>query len=218
MRSHPLGFIALALLLLGGTTAAAQERRPLGISEAVDSAGLVAKLGALPALPTGKRAVINVYFSNSGEPDSVGVMTESRVSPEVRPGLLEAVRSSLRMLPADTADRGIMLALTTGSRAVLTRPTESPPQVTNTSSINRLIDDFSRKHRAELSGETRTAMLKFLINTEGRAEQAEILRSSGLSAVDAEAVRIAGLFRFRPGMFEGHSVPVLVTMPITFGP
>jgi TonB family protein len=216
------------LLLLAGTLAAAPRlhaqapadskprSRSIAISQAVDSAGLVARLRELPEPPTAKRAVVNISFSASGEVDSVTVRSKSRVAPELLPALEEAVRASLRPQPADTLRRWSLLAVRTGKRVSLSRPEEQKPRLSNASQVGREVSGFARRNSSLLADGPKAVMVQFWVTTDGRTEAAKVDLSSGVAAVDAAALDIAGIMRFDPAEIEGEPVPVLVQLPITF--
>lgn len=190
--------------------------RHIAISEALDSAGLAARLRELPELPTRKRAVAEVSFSASGRVDSVTVRPRDRVTPELLPALEEAIRASLRAQPADTLVRRTTLALRTGRRVSLSEPERSKPMLTNAQAVQRAVSEFERRNRDLLGDGARTVMVRFVVGRDGRTEAASVDGSSGVEAVDAAALKIAGIMRFETAKIEGEPVPVLVQLPISF--
>ncbi|HEX8271754.1 MAG TPA: energy transducer TonB [Longimicrobiaceae bacterium] len=190
--------------------------RHVSVSEALDSAGLVARLRELPEPPTGKRALVHVKFSASGQVDSVAVRTGDRVAPEHLPALEAAIRASARTQPADTLLRWTSLALRTGKRVSLSGPEEQKPVLLNARAVERAVSVFARRNSALLADGPKGVMVKFVVTRDGRTEDARVELSSGVAAVDAAALDVAGTMRFDPAKIEGEPVPVLVQMPIAF--
>lgn len=225
MSMHPARrlFLAAAVLLAAAPGLNAQQptdslprSRHIAISEAVDSAGLAARLRELPELPTLKRAVVEVGFSASGEVDSVTVRSRDRVAPEHLPALEEAIRASLRTQPADTLRRWTLFALRTGRRVSLSEPETNKPMLANAQAVQRAVSEFERRNRDLLGDRSRTVMVRFVVGRDGRTEPASVDGSSGVQAVDAAALKVAGIMRFDTAKIEGEPVPVLVQLPITF--
>jgi TonB family protein len=216
------------LLLLAGILAAAPRlhaqapadsmprSRHIAVSEAVDSAGLAARLQALPELPTRRRAVVGVAFTPSGQVDSVVVRTADRVSPELLPLVEEAIRASVRAQPRDTLVRRTTLALRTGRRVSLSEPETSKPMLRNAPAVGKATGDFSRRNRGLFADGPKAAMVTLVVRADGRPEGVRLAESSGVDAVDAEALRIAQMFRFEPAVIEGEAVPVLLMVPVPF--
>ncbi|MEX2602256.1 MAG: energy transducer TonB [Balneolaceae bacterium] len=74
---------------------------------------------------------------------------------------------------------------------------------------------ISYPDRARISGIEGTVIVRFIVNTSGDVEQAEILRSVG-AGCDEEALRAIRESKFRPGLQRGRPVPVRMSMPIRF--
>ncbi|MEW5928481.1 MAG: energy transducer TonB [Gemmatimonadota bacterium] len=190
--------------------------RHIAISEALDSAGLAARLRELPELPTRKRAVVEVGFAASGQVDSVTVRSKDRVAPEHLPALEEAIRASLRTQPTDTLRRWTWLALRTGRRVSLSEPETNKPMLANARAVQRVVSEFERRNRDLLGDGPRTVMVRFVVGRDGRPEAASVDGSSGMEAVDAAALKVAATMRFETAKVEGEPVPVLVQLPISF--
>ena len=56
----------------------------------------------------------------------------------------------------------------------------------------------------------------FFVDEEGKVVRTLVNRSSGISALDAAALRVADVIEFTPAMNEGRRVPVWISLPITF--
>ena len=61
-----------------------------------------------------------------------------------------------------------------------------------------------------------TAQVYFLLDDTGAVHDYRIERSSAHPALDAAALRVAGVYRFAPALNRGEPVPVWVSFPITF--
>jgi len=61
-----------------------------------------------------------------------------------------------------------------------------------------------------------TVQVWFFINEEGLVQDTRVNESSGHSALDDAAIKVAGIFRFSPALNRDKKVPVWVSMPITF--
>lgn len=64
--------------------------------------------------------------------------------------------------------------------------------------------------------EAGTAVLKVVISEAGIVQEARLLKSSGYSRLDAEALRAAKLARFKPYTVNGRPEPVVTDMPLVF--
>lgn len=65
-------------------------------------------------------------------------------------------------------------------------------------------------------GEEGTVTLRVLVNERGRAERAEISKSSGVPRLDEAARQAAMRTVFKPYMENGKPMPMLVNVPISF--
>jgi len=61
------------------------------------------------------------------------------------------------------------------------------------------------------------AVVKFIVNSDGRVSDAFVKKSSGNALLDAEALRVTGLMPdWNPGTHEGHPVDVYVQLPVSY--
>jgi TonB family protein len=98
-------------------------------------------------------------------------------------------------------------------------PTFTPytvaPQLRNVSQVQQALDQ-------EYPGALRSAgvggqvLVHFFIDEAGVVQYTQVAHSSGHAALDAAALRVAGVFRFSPAMNEAEPVPVWIALPITF--
>lgn len=61
-----------------------------------------------------------------------------------------------------------------------------------------------------------TVHLLVHIDTAGRVTESRVGETSGLLALDAAALRVADVMRFRPAMNRDQTVAVWITLPVTF--
>ena len=59
--------------------------------------------------------------------------------------------------------------------------------------------------------------VEFVVSADGSISDVKVVRSSGTSSLDAEAVRaVKSMPHWKPGKQQGHAVPVFFTLPVTF--
>ncbi len=98
-------------------------------------------------------------------------------------------------------------------------PTFTPftvaPDITNRSEVQRALE---REYPPLLrdAGIGGTVKVWFFINEDGQVQQTQVNTSSGHSALDDAALRVADVFRFTPALNRDKKVPVWVALDITF--
>jgi TonB family protein len=99
-------------------------------------------------------------------------------------------------------------------------PTFTPmtvrPRLTNAEDVRQALE----RHYPPLlrdAGIGGTAVVWFLIDTEGAIERLQIYHSSGHDALDQAALRVASAMEFTPAYLRDERVPVWVALPIRFG-
>ena len=98
-------------------------------------------------------------------------------------------------------------------------PTFTPftvaPDITNRSEVQRALE---REYPPLLrdAGIGGTVKVWFFINENGQVQQTQVNTSSGHSALDEAALRVADVFRFTPALNRDKKVPVWVALDITF--
>lgn len=103
------------------------------------------------------------------------------------------------------------------SGAQTTRPaTPAPVSLPSTDAdyLNNPAPPYPRASRR--MGEQGTVVLRVFINTEGRAEQAEIRTSSGYTRLDEAALETVKRWRYVPGKRAGVPEPMWFNVPIRF--
>ncbi len=99
------------------------------------------------------------------------------------------------------------------------QPTFTPftqaPEVTNRQQVGRTLQ---REYPSLLrdAGIGGTVMMHFFINEEGVVENFLVAETSGHSALDDAALRVAEAFEFSPAYNRDQQVPVWIQIPITF--
>jgi TonB family protein len=103
---------------------------------------------------------------------------------------------------------------TTSARPVFT-PYTVRPELSNTDAV---ADALNRNYPALLrdAGIGGTAVVWFFIDEQGRVEKTSLHRSSGYTALDDAAERVASEMAFRPAYNRDRAVSVWVQIPITF--
>ncbi|NNM31451.1 MAG: TonB family protein [Gemmatimonadetes bacterium] len=102
---------------------------------------------------------------------------------------------------------------------VAAAPTFTPftvaPDITNRSEVQRALE---REYPPLLrdAGIGGTVKVWFFINEDGQVQQTQVNTSSGHSALDEAALRVANVFRFTPALNRDKKVPVWVALDITF--
>jgi len=61
-----------------------------------------------------------------------------------------------------------------------------------------------------------TVQVWFFIDENGRVQDTRVNQSSGHTALDDAAIKVAGVFQFSPALNRDKKVPVWVSLPITF--
>jgi periplasmic protein TonB len=98
-------------------------------------------------------------------------------------------------------------------------PTFTPftvaPEVRNRDEIGRVLQ---REYPSTLrdAGIGGTVVMHFFINEEGEVENTLVAESSGHTALDQAAERVAMAFEFTPALNRDQRVPVWIQIPITF--
>ncbi|WP_341685188.1 energy transducer TonB [Limnohabitans sp.] len=98
------------------------------------------------------------------------------------------------------------------------RPSTSAPTVTlpstNADYLNNPAPPYPRMSRR--MGEQGTVLIRVFINTEGRAEKAEIRTSSGYARLDDTALETVKRWRYVPGTRAGVAEAMWFNVPIRF--
>jgi periplasmic protein TonB len=108
---------------------------------------------------------------------------------------------------------------TESSAGIGEEPTFTPftvaPEVRNRAEIGRVLQ---REYPSTLrdAGIGGTVVMHFFINEEGEVENVLVAESSGHSALDQAAERVAMAFEFSPALNRDQRVPVWIQIPITF--
>jgi TonB family protein len=174
----------------------------------VDSAGLI---GAL----SGDGDLVSGFALISLAADSAGTWTrteiiESTLIPNVEAKLAALVRQNLRPVDGRRLMR-LRLDLSGGRRFELGATQSCSSALRNAAEIQNLLATAA----ADLSAE---GVVVLHVQTSENGEPGKILvwRSSGVTALDAAAVRIAGRMAFYPALNDGIPVAVWTEIPVTF--
>jgi len=113
----------------------------------------------------------------------------------------------------DTICRSPIFPATILSRPVFT-PYTRPPELLNRERVRVAIVEEYRRFRPARDG---TVYLWLLVDPCGSVLAGRIRAGSGLSALDAAALGVARLMRFRPALNGRWPVAVWISLPIVFG-
>jgi protein TonB len=95
---------------------------------------------------------------------------------------------------------------------------DTRPELQNGSQVGRLLQDLYPRMllRAGIGGQVR---LQFVVQPDGRVETStiQVLTATDPELADASA-KVVDRMRFRPGIYKGRPVPVLIQMPVTWAP
>ncbi len=94
-------------------------------------------------------------------------------------------------------------------------PFTTAPEITNRQEV---IDSMEASYPPLLrdAGVGGTVRVYFLIDEEGRVQRRLIDQSSGHTALDQAALRVASVYRFTPALLRDQRTAVWVSFPITF--
>lgn len=80
-----------------------------------------------------------------------------------------------------------------------------------------LSDNINYPRVSRENGSQGRVFIRFVVNTDGSIQDAEVIRSSGDVYLDREAVRVvSGMPKWSPGMQSGKAVRVYFTVPVLF--
>ncbi len=80
-----------------------------------------------------------------------------------------------------------------------------------------LADNINYPRVSRENGSQGRVFIRFVVNTDGSIQDAEVIRSSGDVYLDREAVRVvSGMPKWSPGMQSGKAVRVYFTVPVLF--
>ena len=105
--------------------------------------------------------------------------------------------------------------VTTANDAVAFTPYTVAPTLRNPGNVTRAL---RREYPPTLrdAGIGGTVHLLVHIDMDGRVMESRVGETSGMSALDAAALRVADVMRFRPAMNRDQTVAVWITLPVTF--
>lgn len=89
------------------------------------------------------------------------------------------------------------------------------PRLREPAQARRVVDRVYPPH-ARQSGIEGRALVKVLVDVEGRVTQVELARSTGHAVLDRAAMEGSREFVFRPAVNDGCRVEAWVRMPVTF--
>lgn len=89
------------------------------------------------------------------------------------------------------------------------------PAIRNRGELNAALESWSKRNRGSAG---LTTVVEGYVTREGWPAHPRVLESSGVLAMDEEALRVFGMTRFQPASIRGVPVDIVVHMPIVAGP
>ena len=144
-------------------------------------------------------------------------LPQPKVTPQLHPTPVvsnTAPSETAPVVPAPPSSPATAAAAASGTQ----RPSTSAPTVTlpstNADYLNNPAPPYPRMSRR--MGEQGTVLIRVFINTEGRAEKAEIRTSSGYARLDDTALETVKRWRYVPGTRAGVAEAMWFNVPIRF--
>ena len=188
-----------------------KQATPAGETEHLILANMVMEVPAPPA-PVPQPVERKVQNLSRQQPTT---KTAPTAAPQLQPSPV-----TTQMPPSEAAPTVAAVASPSSpaaSSAQTTRPaTPAPVSLPSTDAdyLNNPAPPYPRASRR--MGEQGTVVLRVFINTEGRAEQAEIRTSSGYTRLDEAALETVKRWRYVPGKRAGVPEPMWFNVPIRF--
>lgn len=120
---------------------------------------------------------------------------------------------------ADYTDTEIIVAEEEVEEDVVFQVVEQQPEFPGGLSAlyQYLADNINYPRVSRENGSQGRVFIRFVVNTDGSIQDAEVIRSSGDVYLDREAVRVvSGMPKWTPGMQSGKAVRVYFTVPVLF--
>lgn len=214
-----------AFMLLGCREARAQDttsydvfpKMAAVVNVVFDSAAVFPKLRSFPALRTRGRAVFDLWYSRSGQLDSIRWSDEASAGQEVSDSLLSFLRAQAKPFVASEKGWQIRLAVATGRRASLGLPTEQPPRMLNAPYLELELRGICARQPVlcDTTGD-RDVVVNMKVSAQGVPQSVGVVKADGGNPLRDEAIRIARGLRFAPATIEGRPVAMEINLPITF--
>jgi protein TonB len=142
-------------------------------------------------------------------------LPQPKVTPQLHPTPVVANTAASEAAPVVPAPPS---SPTTAAASGTQRPSTSAPTVTlpptNADYLNNPTPPYP--HMSRRMGEQGTVVIRVFINTEGRAEKAEIRTSSGYGRLDDTALETVKRWRYVPGTRAGVAEAMWFNVPIRF--
>ncbi|MBT8395808.1 MAG: TonB family protein [Gemmatimonadetes bacterium] len=200
----------------GGTDScrSALHRHPVSLNSVLDSVRLQRELGAQWSGGSGL-TLASVSFDSAADSVSVQVYSEW-ASQSFRESVVSKIRGAITDDLSDTPSFGLVVA-------------EGPdPAVRRVEGFRRCAPvvleerDTERRIESEVErlgvSQRQIVRLQLSILADGTVATVRVVGSSGNTNVDLAASRVFQTARFTPARIEGISIPVWITLPVTFSP
>lgn len=227
----PLLILVVALLLGVPAALAAQVAEPAptrvdsleDVSVLLDTGAVRRALLLLPENAERRRSTRTyvVSYDTAGAPRRVVLAAPDVAPDEERDAIIAALRAGMRPIPPRRPGPTVQLLVTTGAgaRVEVVRLEEQPVRVADLLRLRRQLErEASDLVSADesLLGRTLRVRIALRVRVSGEVEEAWVEVSSGDAAIDAAALRIAGVTRFTPAILDGDLVPARAVLPLTF--
>lgn len=214
-----------ALMLLGCREARAQDttsyerfpRMAAVVNVVFDSAAVFAGLRGFPALSMRGRAVFDLWYSRTGQVDSLRWSDKASAGQAGADSLLGFLRAQAKPFVASEKGWQIRLAVATGRRASLGFPTEQPPRMLNAPYLEFELRGICAKLPVlcDTAGD-RDVIVEMIVNAQGTTQSVRVVKADDGNPLRDEAIRLARGLRFAPATVEGRPVAASVNLPIKF--
>jgi hypothetical protein len=187
------------------------ERRAV-LSDLVDLAALEAALADVPLLAraAGDTTAFMVHYDSLGAPGEVRWF-HPEASREEREFVAATIRRHLNPRAAPGSHASALLIRTAPVQVIAWNFSFScAPFLQNRDEITRRLRAVAgRAERLE------NAVMRFLIDGDGRILERSFTRTTLSPALDREIHEILGAARFLPALLEGHPIPVWLSFPVS---
>jgi TonB family protein len=213
--------ISASLLLVLGTAAScatgAGPSQPISLGAVLDSLRLAESLSALQGRFGGESVGGRLMIAYNDSPKDTlitGHIIESALPAPLADSVEATLRSALTETDRSWPQGPITFLLTLGDSISMTarRSVTTAPQLSNASELQY---EMGRLAERVLTQGSRRVELWLRLATDGRVDQAEIRRGTGVVPIDSGMVSIFRRAQFSPALLEGKPVQVWVSVPAT---
>lgn len=174
-----------------------------GVDEVVDPDAVAAELAGLE----GGYVVFSVRRDTLGVWSPAEVL-ESDVADTVETRVHDAVQDRLLDGPPESLGLELRVDLEDPARVRVGPHWGCPPAIRNRDDVVRIMEEVGQE-----VGVPGTVVLRMFVEENGSVSDVEVVRTSGIPALDAAMVQAAAFVRFHPAVRSGRYVPVWSQFP-----